>query len=596
MLAASSRERIASAGRLGAARRSARNAAPCANENRSDFPTSIPMKNPHRLRSPLAVLACALLFTGAAHSQEAEKQELARLRATTEALIEALVGQGLLTRERADTILRQAHDAGANAAAAAATATPVPAPQKVLRIPYVPETVRKQMSDEIKTEVLAQARSERWGEPGALPDWLGRITIAGDVRARAEGDYFDGANIPAVYYHNQTASPAWSPDLNNTTNTTSRMTLRARLGVSAKIGDTLDATIRASTGNSSSGPTSTSQTLGNDFNKYQLVLDRAWISWRPWEALTLNAGRMPTPFYNTDLSWADDLSFDGLATQIKTAIAGEHQLFATVGAFPLEYGSLGSSTNKWLLGAQIGGSMRIASGVKAKLGVAIYDFHKVEGQRETDPPPTGPLAGTQPYFASQYSPNWRQKGNTLIALNDPTSTAAPVWGLASKFRPVDLTLGLNLEMFAPVMIKMTADFIKNTAFDINDINRRAGVTLVQLYPKNRAAQFRVDVGADTIQRRGDWQAFTGYRYFERDAWVDGFTDTTWNLGGTNYKGWTLGLNYGIDRNAWLGARWTSTRNLDDGVRFTDPSGATSGTMSNAPLKIDVFQLELNARF
>ncbi|WP_077034382.1 putative porin [Pelomonas sp. KK5] len=558
----------------------------------------------HRPRQALTLcaLACALLLAGPARAQDAvssEKQELARLRATTEALIDALVSQGLLTRERADAILRQAREAGASAASAAATtaqAEPAPA-QKIQRIPYVPETVRKQMSEEIKAEVLAQARGERWGEPGALPDWLGRITIAGDVRARAESDYFDSSNVPADIYHRQTTSPAWSPDLNNTTHTTERMTLRARLGVSAKLAEGLDATIRASTGNSSSGPTSTSQTLGNDFNKYSLVLDRAWISWRPWEALALQAGRMPSPFYNTDLSWADDLSFDGLAAQMKAAIRGEdNRVFATLGAFPLEYGSLGSSTSKWLLGAQIGAAARVTSGLQAKIGLAVYDFRKVEGVRETNPPPSGPLAGTQPYFASLYSPNWRQKGNTLIALNDPTSTAAPVWGLASKFRPVDLTVGLTMDSFAPVLVKLSADFIKNIAFDIADINQRAGVTLTQLYPKTRAAQLRLDVGAETIQRRGDWQAFTGWRYVERDAWVDGFTDTTWNLGGTNYKGWTLGLNYGIERNAWFGARWTSTRNLDDGVRFTDASGATAGTMSSAPLKIDVFQLELNARF
>ncbi len=552
-----------------------------------------------RLR--LCALACALL-TGGVHAQTTEKQELAQLRATTQALIEALVSQGLLTRERADTILRQAHEAGVAAAQNAAqpvnagsASTPTTPPQKVLRVPYVPEVTRKQMSEEIKTEVLAQAKSERWGDAGALPDWLGRLTIAGDLRVRGEGDYYADSNVPAVIYHQQTSTPAWSPDLNNTTNSLGRMTMRARLGVEAKLSDESSAAIRISTGNSTSGATSTSQTLGNDFNKYSIVLDRAWIDWRPLKSVGITAGRMASPFYNTDLSWADDLSFDGVATKLST-FAGEHsKVFATVGAFPLETSGV-SSSSKWLLGAQIGASFRVMDGLQAKFGLAAYDFRNVEGQREVNPPPTGPLAGTLPYFASQYSANWRLKGNTLIALNDPTSTAAPVWGLASKFRPVNLTGSLTVDAFAPVMVKMSGDFIKNIGFDLNDIDQRAGVALNQLYKKNRAAQARLDVGVDQIQKRGDWQAFTAYRYFERDAWVDGFTDTTWNLGGTNYKGWSLGLNYGLDRHLWLGTRWTSTRNLDDGVRFVDGSGLTVGTMSNAPLRIDVFQLELNARF
>ena len=86
---------------------------------------------------------------------------------------------------------------------------------------------------------------------------------------------------------------------------------------------------------------------------------------------------------------------------------------------------------------------------------------------------------------------------------------------------------------------------------------------------------------------------------ERDAWVDALTDTTWNLGGTNYQGYSLGGNYTFDRHATIGVRWTSTRNLDDGRRFlANPSDPTSvtGNLSSAPLKIDVIQVEVNAKF
>jgi hypothetical protein len=49
----------------------------------------------------------------------------------------------------------------------------------------------------------------------------------------------------------------------------------------------------------------------------------------------------------------------------------------------------------------------------------------------------------------------------------------------------------------------------------------------------------------------------------------------------------------------VGLRWTSTRNLDDGRRFLSISGdptSLTGNVSSAPLKIDVIQLEVNARF
>ncbi len=548
---------------------------------------------------PILTLLVASLLAAPALAQTSDKEELARLRATTQALIDALVAQGLLTRDKAEAILKQAQ---------VTASSPAPQPQAdaarphVLRIPYVPETVRQQMRDEIKTEVLAQAKAERWGQPEALPEWLDHISISGDIRVRGQAEFFDNdANVPAEVYRSQTASPAWSPDLANTTTDRQRMTLRARLGVDAKLSEQVQVGLRIATGSTGNSATSTSQTLGNDFNRYTLGLERAWLRWQApvlSGRLSADFGRMANPFYSTDLTWADDLGFDGVATKFSHAFTPRTSLFATAGVFPLEELTL-STQDKWLLGAQLGGEAELASGVQFKLGLAAYDFRHMEGRRETSPPPSGPRNGATNYFASQYAAGLRLKGNTLINLNDPTSTAAPTWGLASKFRPVNLTLGLQLDGVLPVPVGATLDWIKNTAFDRRDIEARAGVPLTDLREKTTAVQARLQVGAAKLARRGDWQGMLAYRLVQRDAWIDGFTDTTWHLGGTNYKGWSLGGSIGLDKNFWLSGRWTSTRNLDDGVRFLavpgDPS-SLSGNLSSAPLRIEVFQLDLNARF
>lgn len=547
---------------------------------------------------PILTLLLASLLATPTFAQTSDKEELARLRATTQALIDALVAQGLLTRDKAEAILKQAQ--------AAATA-PAPQPQadaakpNVLRIPYVPETVRQQMREEIKAEVLAQAKGERWGQPDALPDWIGRIRISGDLRVRGQGEFLDKDNVPAEVYRSQTASPAWSPDLANTTTDRQRLTLRGRLEVDARLSDQVLASVRIATGSTGNSATSTSQTLGNDFNRYTLGLDRAYIRWQPplfTNGLSADFGRMPNPFFSTDLAWPEDLGFDGVAAKLSHAITPQRGLFATAGVFPLEELTL-STQDKWLLGAQVGGEIDLARGVQFKLGLAAYDFRHMEGRREASPPPSGPRNGTTNYFASQYATGLRLKGNTLINLNDPTSTAAPTWGLAAKFRPINLTASLQLDGVLPVPVGVTVDLIKNTGFDAKDIEARAGVPLADLREKTNAAQVRIQAGAPKLSRRGDWQAFTTYRLVQRDAWIDGFTDTTWHLGGTNYKGWSIGGNVGLDRNFWLSGRWTSTRNLDDGVRFLAVPGdasSISGNLSSAPLRIEVFQIDLNARF
>ena len=87
----------------------------------------------------------------------------------------------------------------------------------------------------------------------------------------------------------------------NTTEDRQRFRLRARLGLAAKITDYVSAGFRITTGNLTD-PVSTNQTLGTDFNKYTLVLDQAFIKAQPWEWLSVSGGRIPNPFFSTDLA------------------------------------------------------------------------------------------------------------------------------------------------------------------------------------------------------------------------------------------------------------------------------------------------------
>jgi hypothetical protein len=576
-----------------------------------------------------ASLALALPMPPARAAPADEKRELEQLRATTMALIEALVSQGLLTRERADAILRQAQARPAAAEPPVVAAAPpvsavpalpaasAPAAGRVIRVPYVSQALRDELREEIRNDVLATAREERWADPRTLPDWVRGVTVEGDVRLRWETDKFAAptyapgyaagvsdpcliatGNLPAPCYRGQVASPAWSPDLANTTIDRDRMTLRARLGLTAKVSEDTQLGFRLSTGGTT-GPTSSSQTLGTQFNKLNVVIDRAYLRWEPRFDVRLIGGRMANPFFGSDLLWPDDLSFDGLAAQAERNVASGAYVFGTVGAFPLEEFNTGKR-DKWLYAAQLGADWTVSDRIQWRAGLALYQFARAEGVRESGLPPTGVLAGTTAYQSSQYPTSLRLKGNTLINLNDPSSNAAPVWGLASKFRPINLTSVLTLTHFSPVEVGLQLDWVHNSAFDINDIRARAGSAAVDgLAARTTGLQGKLTVGAHRLNNAGEWQGFIAWRKFERDAWIDGFTDTTWHLGGTSYKGFQLGGAYAFDRHTTVGLRVSSTRNLDDGVRFLavpgDPT-SLSGNLSSAPLKIDVLQIDLNTRF
>ncbi len=547
---------------------------------------------------PLVALACGI---AAAPAFADERAELEQLRATTLALIQALVDQGLMSGERAQALLRQASarpPAGAAAPATAAEGGRPPATGTV-RVPYIPESMKAQIKEDIKLEVLATAREENWADARKLPAWLRTFNFEGDIRVREETALLASTNTPASLYRSQVESPAWSPDLTNTQTNRSRLTLRARFGFTANVSDEVSSGFRLSTGSS---PTSASQTLGSSpgfFNRYTIGLDRAWLRWEPMQDLHVTGGRMATPFFGSDLLWPDDLSLDGVAVHAARNLGSGLYAFGNIGAFALQELELKSS-DKWLLGAQLGVDWAVTDRTHLRVGAAVYDFRNIEGVRETSPVPSGALAGTVPYYSSEYRSGARLRGNTLINLNDPTNTGAPVWGLASKFRPINLSAALTMNQFDPVQVGVTLDYVKNSAFDLADIQRRSGAAAVaDLADKTTGVQARFQIGSKVMGERGTWSTFFAMRRFDRDAWVDALTDTTWNLGGTSYKGYSLGGSYAFDRRSTIGLRWTSTRNLDDGRRFlsnpNDPTSVT-GNLSSAPLKVDVIQIEVNSRF
>jgi hypothetical protein len=556
----------------------------------------------HRRLPALAALSLALLaMPMAARSQATvtEQAALSELRATTLALIDALVEQGLLTRAKADELMRRARASGEQAAAAPVPGSGWGAPLPVVRVPYLSESTRAQLKEDIRNDVLATARDEGWADARKLPSWLRAVTLDGDVRVRTQSEWWEADNLGAEIFRAQTDSPAWAPDLLNTQHDRNRMTVRARLGLTAKASDSFSGGLRLVTGSTSGSPTSTSATAGNGANRVSIGLDRAYLRWEPQHGARVEGGRMAVPFDGTDLLWPDDLSLDGLASRAELDIASGLYGFASAGAFPLEEFA-NSSRDKWLFGGQMGLDWAFGNAWQLRAAVGVYRFRNVEGIRESELPPTGALAGVIPYQASAYPAAIRQKGNTLINLNAPLSTGAPVWGLASRFQPVDLTLGLVSRHYSPYEMALSVDVVKNTGFDAAEIARRAGTTTVaDLRDQTLGFQARLQLGKPKLAERGDWQTFVAFRHFERDAWVDAYTDTTWHLGGTNYKGFSLGAQYAFDTKASLGLRFTSTRNLDDGVRFLVIPGdetSISGNLSSAPLRIDVLQLEANLRF
>lgn len=560
--------------------------------------TAINRNRPNRHKRNAAALLAAILMSASIASHADEREELEKVRSTVLSLIDTLVKNHILTQDKADAMMREAESRATTELAQMPPPEAGADGKKIVRVPYVPEAVKIQMRDQIKAEVLAETRNER---PGGAADWPGRIQIGGDLRLRAETTRLDQGNTPASGYFSANsyltrAADIWGNTSNgihnfNTQDNASRTRLRARLGINATVSDTVSAGLGLSTGSSTASPTSTNQTMGQGFDKYAVVLDRAYIKYEPKSWLSLSGGRIPNPFFGTDLVWADDLNFEGFALASRPRLNPLSSAFFTAGWFPLMTSVPMQTSGRSLAAAQAGIDLQIGQGDnRVKLAAALYDYHGIEGIQETQD--YNLLNGTGPTdygVRSEYGAGYRQRGNTLFRLNSINDPTYPGYlGLASSFRELDLAGTVDIAQFDPVHVVLTGDLVKNIGFNPDEIQRRTGYSILDGHSLGYMG--RIQVGAPKMAKRGDWNVTLAYRYLGSDAVLDAFTNSDFGLGGTNSKGTILGMNYGVDKNTWMSARWMSSDLIDSMV----PS--TSGSSFNTKFSVDLIQFDLNTKF
>jgi hypothetical protein len=568
-------------------------------------------------------------------------------------LINRLVERGVLSKEDAADLIKQAEE---DAAEARAETVPAPAPpvqavnslpppppatdengaalgslavaegpaddEDTVRVPYIPETVKAQLRDEIRQEVLDQAREENWANPRTFPDWVSRIHPFADLRVRYEWDFFPAGNDNTGAFPNfnaiNTGPPfditgtTFSPQL-NVDQDRQRARIRVRFGAGADLGDDFTAGIRIATGETNS-PVSTNQSLGiannaqgGDFSRYAIWLDRAFVKYElggtPEGDLAVWLGRFDNPWFGTELIWDDDLGFDGIALQGRYQVVTGVTPFATIGGFPIFNTDFNFSSNrpdkfpneeKWLVGAQLGVDWRINRDLNMKAGFAYYDFKNVRG-RLSDP--CVPLTSSDQCDSDDTRPSFAQKGNTYFPLRDilpvpennfGTTRQFQYFGLATPFRDLVFTGAINWDHYDPFHVSLTGEYIRNTAFNWNAIDKIAvnnrGPNDVNGQPGrfvggDTAWFVNLRVGRAALEKRWDWNAGINYRYIESDAVVDGFNDSDFGLGGTNLKGYEIYGNLALTPRIFFGLRWMSADEVS-GPKYSS----------------DIFQVDFNAKF
>lgn len=532
------------------------------------------------LRAMLASMALAMAPALSCLGAD-ERQSVEELRNTVISLLQALVDQGVISREKAAQMVKSAQDKAAADASATAKAD-----AGAVRVPYVPQIVKdeiaKQVAEQVKPAVVAdvvqEAKTEKWGVPGALPDWLTRTRVSGSLTLREEDISFARDNAQRYYLNfvnvNNAggAIRAGANEFLNVSEGRWRFRGKARLGFESDITNSITAGMRIATGNTADLVSET-QTLDGTA-PYQFGLDQLYIRLDerngqkfPW--LSVVGGRFQNPWGTpTDLIFHKDLAFQGLAMTGRLGLgdgsAEQSHLFFTVGGHPLQEIAL-SPLDKWLVGGQLGANLRWGEGQRLRLAGAFYDYFNVTGRRNS------PNSSLYDFTA----PTFLRQGNTLFDIrndNDPTTN---LYALAAKYRLVNLTATYQLPI-GRYSLGLAADAVRNLGFNSADILARTGTSVA---PRTKGYQAEVSFGYPTALAPGAWRGFIGYRYLQRDAVIDAYTDSDFHIGGTDARGYYLIGDYGLANRVWMRLRYLSSNAVD---------GPTLG--------VDTVQLDVNTQF
>ena len=541
------------------------------------------MKTPKYLAT---AVASVLLLAASGARADAQRESMEELRNTVINLLQALVDQGVMTKEKAGELVKSAQEQAAQTAATRDTVE-----EGAVRVTYVPEVVREQlrkevaeqMRAEVAAQVVEQAKEQGWGVPGALPDWLSRVTWTGDIRFRGRVDLFDPANVEGVQLDFATINSrggigkAGLDAFTNVTEDRQRMQVQARLLLEGAVSNDVTVGARLVTGNLRD-PGSNNETLGQYGARFTVGFDLAYLRYEPkldtgFKWLTVVAGRTANPYLSTELVFDRDLTFDGVAATFRMPFADRREAsnaFLTIGAHPLDESDF-VKNDKWLLAGQLGADFRFDQDHRLQVAAAYYDYLNTQGRRNT-------LDSTRYDYTA---PRNLRRGNTLFDIRNDTDVNTNLFALAGQYRLVNATVNYQLPL-GPNVFTLGADYVKNIGWKADDVLAVSGIRA-----KARVTGYNVESGYGS-QRMSDawaWRVFFGYRYLQRDAVLDLFTDSDFHGGGTDAQGFIVGGELALPAGITARARYLAADEIDGPV-----------FAPGANFVQDVFMLDFTSRF
>ena len=181
--------------------------------------------------------------------------------------------------------------------------------------------------------------------------WWERIRFGGDFRERLEGFFQDGAT------------------------TRQRVRFRLRLTMNSEINDDVAFGLRLGSGDSGN-PISTNQSFSDVLTNKPINIDRAYMTYNPSgaKALTLGGGKFSIPVTRTEMTFDNDLNWEGIYQQVRGSTGPVSYRFVAA-QVPLEESSGNDDAILFAAYGEIGVSF---GDHRLQVSVADYGFRDVD--------------------------------------------------------------------------------------------------------------------------------------------------------------------------------------------------------------------------
>lgn len=448
-------------------------------------------------------------------------------------------------------------------------------------------------AEEIRADLAREASTDSASKI-KLSSSLTELKLYGDLRLRYQYDNKDlQANPAGVGIDNR------DEDRSPTGSQRSRWRFRLRLNADFKLGSQVFGGVELSTARASD---SGNQTFEDGFSDYDIFISRAWLGWEPAKWLTLYGGKMPNPFYTTDLVWDSDIAPTGVAEVIRF-----HQLFApgqteggyakdgktllpvTAAELPWELTLVAGqfifddnaesafdndeSTDAYLFQTQLIGSYKFAGGAKLTLapGWLTYINGSVTGAVNENP----------------FNDNGNVSGATrnLNLLLLPGDVSLKMAGLKTKFF---WDLSYNIEGR-----KRVEDIYNLVSLRTNPGGRPDPDDFDSHHSSQDDFAYQVGVVLGENKKKGDWSVLASWRQTGIGSVDPNLNDSDFAAGELNTRGFKLGLAYNFADFAIGGITYYHGWNLRDNLIGGEATGGNAIADSNA---VQVLQLDIAVKF